>query len=263
MKDSRIIYRSQYNCFKDILTDEQKGKLFEALMAYGTEDESPVPADILIPYNMLVNQFKMDDKKYEDKVEKRREAGRMGGIAKGISYALRNASEQEIANLANAISANKCQQMLAKQADKDNDKDNDNVKDKDNVNDKDINREREGVIGGEETQQPQLPVPPDGGAPKTSTLNERKKEFGQSLVPYVETYGSEMIRDFFDYWTEPNKSKTKMHFELERTWDTARRLRTWASRERPATAASVNGKKTIFEEMARLSQLTQQKIIES
>lgn len=32
---------------------------------------------------------------------------------------------------------------------------------------------------------------------------------------------------FIDYWSEPNKSKTKMKFELERTWDTKRRLRTW------------------------------------
>ncbi len=33
--------------------------------------------------------------------------------------------------------------------------------------------------------------------------------------------------DFIDYWTEYNKSKTKMRFELERTWDTKRRLKTW------------------------------------
>lgn len=32
---------------------------------------------------------------------------------------------------------------------------------------------------------------------------------------------------FIDYWTEPNKSDTKMRFEMERTWDTRRRLLRW------------------------------------
>ena len=41
-----------------------------------------------------------------------------------------------------------------------------------------------------------------------------------------------MVRAFFDYWTEPNRSKTKMKFELERTWDVKRRLNTWSSRDK-------------------------------
>ena len=63
-------------------------------------------------------------------------------------------------------------------------------------------------------------------------LEKRNKYFYESLVPYVETYGKELIRAFYDYWTEPNKSKTKMRFELEKTWDVKRRLNTWASREK-------------------------------
>ena len=42
-------------------------------------------------------------------------------------------------------------------------------------------------------------------------------------------YTKELRRAFFDYWTEPNKSKTKMRFELEKTWDTGRRLARWAN----------------------------------
>ena len=40
-----------------------------------------------------------------------------------------------------------------------------------------------------------------------------------------------MLRDFFDYWSEMNKSKTKMRFELEKTWEVSRRLKTWSSRD--------------------------------
>ena len=59
----------------------------------------------------------------------------------------------------------------------------------------------------------------------------KKEDFYNSLVPFVSVYGKEMVRAFFDYWTEPNKSQTKMRFELEKTWDLSRRLNTWASRQ--------------------------------
>jgi hypothetical protein len=44
-------------------------------------------------------------------------------------------------------------------------------------------------------------------------------------------YHEELRKKFISYWTEPNKSKTKMRFQLEKTWDTKRRLETWASRD--------------------------------
>jgi hypothetical protein len=49
-----------------------------------------------------------------------------------------------------------------------------------------------------------------------NNLGERKLEFGKELKPYVETYGAAMIRKFYDYWTEENKSGTKMRNELEK-----------------------------------------------
>ena len=36
-----------------------------------------------------------------------------------------------------------------------------------------------------------------------------------------------MIDEFIAYWTEPNRSKTKMRYEMEKTWDISRRLNTW------------------------------------
>ena len=38
-----------------------------------------------------------------------------------------------------------------------------------------------------------------------------------------------MCNDFFAYWTEPNKSKTKMKFEMQKTWDVNLRLSKWNS----------------------------------
>ena len=65
-----------------------------------------------------------------------------------------------------------------------------------------------------------------------ASLKEREHEFGESLIPYIEKYSKETIRAFFNYWTEKNKSGTKMRFELEKTWETSKRLQTWASREK-------------------------------
>ncbi len=56
---------------------------------------------------------------------------------------------------------------------------------------------------------------------------KRKKEFYDSLVPFLEKYSKGMLREFFDYWSEMNKSCSKMRFEMQPTWDLARRLGTW------------------------------------
>lgn len=49
-----------------------------------------------------------------------------------------------------------------------------------------------------------------------AATEKRKKKFGQDLVPYVATYGKDMIRKFYDYWSETNKSKTRMRCETEK-----------------------------------------------
>ena len=74
-------------------------------------------------------------------------------------------------------------------------------------------------------------------AAKAATLS-RKDSFYDSLIPYVERYGREMVRDFFDYWSEMNKSETKMRFEQQTTWEVAKRLATWSKREK------INGKQS-------------------
>ena len=49
----------------------------------------------------------------------------------------------------------------------------------------------------------------------------------------MEKYGKEMIRAFFDYWGELNKSETKMRYEMKKTWEVNLRLATWAKNEKP------------------------------
>lgn len=65
------------------------------------------------------------------------------------------------------------------------------------------------------------------------SIEDRKQAFYDSIRPFVGKYPNKMLRDFFDYWSEPTPSKTKMRFELEKTWEINRRLSTWANREKP------------------------------
>lgn len=64
-----------------------------------------------------------------------------------------------------------------------------------------------------------------------SSLETRTHTFKNSLIPFKQSYSIEMLKSFFDYWTEPNHSKTKMRFELEKTFDVERRLTTWKKRD--------------------------------
>jgi len=63
---------------------------------------------------------------------------------------------------------------------------------------------------------------------KKNNIEERKLKFADTLKPFLEKYGKDMLNDFYKYWTEPNKSGTKFKQEMLKTWDVSRRLETWS-----------------------------------
>jgi hypothetical protein len=69
-------------------------------------------------------------------------------------------------------------------------------------------------------------------AAEAATLIQKRREaFYQSILPYLGKYTKEMLRGFYDYWSELNKSKTRMRWELQPTWEIGKRLATWASKD--------------------------------
>ena len=58
-------------------------------------------------------------------------------------------------------------------------------------------------------------------------IEERERNF-RNKVNLLIAFPYELRKEFIEYWTEPNKSGTKLRFELERTWDLSRRLHRWA-----------------------------------
>ena len=71
------------------------------------------------------------------------------------------------------------------------------------------------------------------------TPEERKKTFVERLKPYLEQYGKDMLNEFYLYWTEKNENGQKMRYEMEKTFDIARRLARWKN-----TAKEVKQNKT-------------------
>ena len=66
-------------------------------------------------------------------------------------------------------------------------------------------------------------------ASKLATIETREIEFRDKLIPYIDTYGKEMLRAFYDYWTEKNEGGKKMKFEMQRVFEIEKRLRTWSN----------------------------------
>lgn len=76
---------------------------------------------------------------------------------------------------------------------------------------------------------------------KKITTEQKEKLFYDSLTPYVGVYPREMIRSFYNYWSEWNKSGKKMRWELEKTWQIEKRLEYW---NRRSNSRIENGNRT-------------------
>lgn len=60
-------------------------------------------------------------------------------------------------------------------------------------------------------------------------ISERKQIFYNSLIPFTETYGKVMLREFYEYWTEHGEKDLKFRKEKEKTFGIERRLKTWSN----------------------------------
>ena len=62
-------------------------------------------------------------------------------------------------------------------------------------------------------------------------LEKRQQKFKEDIFVFSNKYPKEMLFDFYNYWSEPNKSKTKFLSELQRTFDLSRRLARWSKND--------------------------------
>ena len=97
-----------------------------------------------------------------------------------------------------------------------------------------LNLEDFAAVKTEEPPKEKKETPTIVGAKKkislASPLNDRKHEFYQSILPYYDKYSRDMLNDFYEYWTELDKRGKRMRFEMQKTWETGKRLSLWSSR---------------------------------
>jgi hypothetical protein len=63
-------------------------------------------------------------------------------------------------------------------------------------------------------------------------ISECEIKFRSEVFEFAEKYPEAMLDKFCNYWTEKNKAKTKMLFEMKTTFEVSKRLATWASRDK-------------------------------
>lgn len=74
--------------------------------------------------------------------------------------------------------------------------------------------------------------PPKLPKSNLESLNIRKDKFYKDVGVFAKDYSKELLRAFYDYWTEPNKSNSKMRWEMEKTFSLSLRLKNWSKNER-------------------------------
>ena len=208
-KDSFVIY-TEKDVFLRHLNDSQKARILEAFFAYADERELPeMDAVTSVVWEVFSLDFDKNNEKYERIKKARSEAGRQH---RGNQYSS-DKMEQNGTNGTNGT---------------DNVNVNVNVDVNDNVNVPSICK---GNIKDSSCENSQPTDQLEKEPPKT--LEERQRDFYDEVAQYVGKYDREMLRAFYDYWSEPtqNKKNPKMRKDTERTWATGGRLATWYRRQ--------------------------------
>ena len=202
MRSSFVFYGDWWDVLQE-LPEKEYTRVSKAIFMYAFSGVVPDDPMVKAITGLMRSAIDRDLEKWQSIREKRIEAGREGGKAKAKQM------------LANGSKAKVC---LANQAVNVNDNVNVNVNDKESTN---------------VPKKDELSLPPKNTlTQKQETMLKRKAEFKAELSQFADRYSKDMLNDFYEYWTEPNKSHTKMLFETKQTWDTSRRLSRWERNSR-------------------------------
>jgi len=200
-RESFIFHKDWYSAISQ-LDKDLRLELYDAIMRKALYNEPPSLSPMgNLAMSFIEPQIERDFDKWLDIREKRSNAGK---AHRGNQYSVMEQTEHKQANGTSVPTTKQTEQ----------DKTNGTV----SVSD-DVSVDNNSVILKEKEDT--------NVSLKKKTIEDAQNDFYNSLVPYVSVYGKEMIRAFYDYWTEPNKSKTKMRFQMEKTWDVSRRLARW------------------------------------
>lgn len=199
------------------LPDDLRLRIDDAVKRYVFYGEEPTDREVLYSmFGLMRARIDRDNAKYAEVRAKRSAAGTAGNRKRW------GEQSQKVANIANARNAKQSDQKVANIAVNVNGNVNDNVNDN-------------GSIGIDKEETPKGVKRVASLTHSQPSLCDRQKTFYDELVPYVDKYSPELVRSFYDYWSEPDQAGRKMRRELEKTWDTGKRLARWQRNEKPKT----------------------------
>lgn len=193
MRNSFVFYRSFNEAIAE-LSESDQIVLYRAIVDYGLDGQETVfdSSYLRMAWKLIKPQLDANWRRYEN------------GCKGGTPVGSRNNPSGRRGNQP------RTNQELTKNKRNDNDNENEN-------------KERTKVPKKDELS---LPLK-NTLTQKQGTMLKHKAEFKDELSQFADRYPKDMLNDFYEYWTEPNKSHTKMLFETKQTWDTSRRLSRW------------------------------------
>jgi hypothetical protein len=207
MRKNFLFYRSWYELLKQ-LPEEVRNEIYGYIVEYGLCGTEPckLREEIKPVWSLIKSQMDTHRRNYDL-------------ACKGKS------STNSCKNLDNGPDTSNAEKEREKESNKEKEKEDREDKDKE-----DKEEEKKKLNPTDLSKKAALSLPKVNDFEKLKMQEEMQKrmdDFYQTLVPYVRIYGKQMIRAFYDYWTEPNHTGTKMRFELQRTWSLERRLKIW------------------------------------
>lgn len=225
-KKSFLLYADIISVVKKLVLKDREsktntaGELFLHLLEY-VNDTNPVPIDFIVEmaFEPIKLQLKRDLEKWDDELIKKSESGVIGNLKRWNPDLYEQVIEKKISLHDACLS----------------------------VKERKVAHHRTPIVPDATQSHPiaNIAVTVTGTVTDINTntikavsdksetkliLDARALQFKKTLTPFVPKYGIEMLKEFYDYWIEPNKSKTKMRFEMEKAWELSRRLATWAKR---------------------------------
>ena len=195
--------KNEHGAMVELLTDEQAGRLLKALFAFATDgSELALDQSTSVAFVAMRAYIEQNAQRYAEICEKRREAVQARWERTKVDG--KDTSDTNVYT---------CIQV-----------DTTDTKAKAKAKAKSITKEKE-------KEKETTPIAATAVATLT-TKEVRAKKFYDSLVDYVGKYGAQMVREFYDYWTESNAGGARMRFEMEKVFDVSRRLATWANRQK-------------------------------
>jgi len=210
-KKSFLLYCDQIHLFEE-LSDEEAGRVIKHLFRY-VNDQNPEPPDRItkIVFEPMKRQLKRDLEQWENTAAGKSTSGTIGNLKRWNPEIYKQYIDGELT----------LEEAVLK------------------VANRKLSQPDQGAIKGIAKIAVNV-----NDTVKVNKIDERKLAFASTLKPFVEKYGRGMVNEFYKYWTEPNKSKSKFRQEMEKTWDLDRRLETWAKNDKSFNTSKNNGSET-------------------